>query len=137
MAYGMITSGILGAVAGLGEAAIKKIGDINEAELKAKIDAEKEKRIEEAQIRLEDRAAAREQGIYERNQAQKTLDQAAEDERNYQKGQQDIRNAVAKQQALDQYAQENPQALSSQSANIDLMTKKQNIANAQIGRAHV
>ena len=40
MAYGMITSGILGAVAGLGEAAIKKVGDINEAELKAKIDAE-------------------------------------------------------------------------------------------------
>ena len=78
MAYGMITSGILGAVAGLGEAAIKKIGDINEAELKAKIDAEKEKRIEEAQIRLENRAAAREQGIYDRNQSQEAINKATE-----------------------------------------------------------
>lgn len=78
MAYGMLTSFALGAAEGLGNAIVNKYSKDQDAEIKAKADAEREARIEEAQIRSEGRAATREQSIYERNQADKTLETGAQ-----------------------------------------------------------
>lgn len=78
MAYGMLTSFALGAAQGLGGAIINKLSKDQDAEIKAKADAEREARIEEAAIRSEGRAATREQSIYERNQADKTLETGAQ-----------------------------------------------------------
>lgn len=77
MAYGMLTSFALGAAQGLGGAIVNKLSKDQDAEIKAKADAEREARIEEAAIRSEGRAATREQSIYERNQADKTLETGA------------------------------------------------------------
>lgn len=55
MAYGMLTSFALGAAEGLGNAVVNKVGRMQEEELKAKIEAEREQRIEEAAIRAEGR----------------------------------------------------------------------------------
>ena len=78
MAYGMLTSFALGAAQGLGGAIVNKLSKDQDAEIKAKADAEREARIEEAAIRSEGRAATREQSIYERNQADKTLETGAQ-----------------------------------------------------------
>ena len=77
MAYGMLTSFALGAAQGLGGAIVNKLSKDQDAEIKAKADAEREARIEEAAIRSENRAVTREQSIYERNQADKTLETGA------------------------------------------------------------
>ena len=74
MAYGMLNSFALGATEGLGNAIVNKYSKDQDAEIKAKADAEREARIEEAQVRSEGRASTREQSIYERNQADKTLE---------------------------------------------------------------
>ena len=78
MAYGMLTSFALGAAQGLGNAIVNKLSKDQDAEIKAKADAEREARIEEAAIRSEGRASTREQSIYERNQADKTLETGAQ-----------------------------------------------------------
>jgi hypothetical protein len=78
MAYGMLTSFALGAAQGLGGAIVNKLSKDQDAEIKAKADAEREARIEEAAIRSENRAVTREQSIYERNQADKTLETGAQ-----------------------------------------------------------
>lgn len=78
MAYGMLTSFALGAAQGLGGAIVNKLSKDQDAEIKAKADAEREARIEEAAIRSEGRASTREQSIYERNQADKTLETGAQ-----------------------------------------------------------
>jgi hypothetical protein len=78
MAYGMLTSFALGAAQGLGTAMINKYSKDQDAEIKAKADAEREARIEEAAIRSEGRAATREESIYERNQADKYIERAEE-----------------------------------------------------------
>lgn len=77
MAYGMLTSFALGAAEGLGTALVNKFSKDQEVELKAKADMEREARIEEATKRSEERAMSREQSIYERNQADKTLETGA------------------------------------------------------------
>lgn len=74
----MLTSFALGAAEGLGNAIVNKYSKDQDAEIKAKADAEREARIEEAQIRSEGRAATREQSIYERSQADKTLETGAQ-----------------------------------------------------------
>ncbi len=74
----MLTSFALGAAQGLGGAIVNKLSKDQDAEIKAKADAEREARIEEAAIRAEGRAATREQSIYERNQADKTLETGAQ-----------------------------------------------------------
>lgn len=78
MAYGMLTSFALGAAEGLGNAIVNKYSKDQDAEIKAKADQEREARIEEAAIRSEGRASTREQFIYERNQADKTLETGAQ-----------------------------------------------------------
>jgi hypothetical protein len=78
MAYGMLTSFALGAAQGLGTAMINKYSKDQDAEIKAKADQEREARIEEAAIRSEGRSSIREQSIYERNQADKTLETGAQ-----------------------------------------------------------
>ena len=60
MAYGMLTSFALGAAQGLGGAIVNKLSKDQDAEIKAKADAEREARIEEAAIRSEGRAIVRE-----------------------------------------------------------------------------
>ena len=84
MAYGMLTSFALGAAEGLGNAIVNKYSKDQDAEIKAKADAEREARIEEAQIRSEGRASTREDLINERNQAQKTIDAATERQSKYE-----------------------------------------------------
>ncbi len=74
----MLTSFALGAAQGLGTAMINKYSKDQDAEIKAKADAEREARIEEAAIRSEGRAATREESIYERNQADKYIERAEE-----------------------------------------------------------
>ena len=74
----MLTSFALGAAQGLGGAIVNKLSKDQDAEIKAKADAEREARIEEAAIRSEGRASTREQSIYERNQADKTLETGAQ-----------------------------------------------------------
>lgn len=73
----MLTSFALGAAEGLGNAIVNKYSKDQDAEIKAKADAEREARIEEAAIRSEARASTREDLINERNQAQKVLETGA------------------------------------------------------------
>jgi hypothetical protein len=66
MAYGMLTSFALGAAEGLGNAIVNKYSKDQDAEIKAKADAEREARIEEAAIRSEGRAKVRADTDYAR-----------------------------------------------------------------------
>ena len=77
MAYGMLTSALLGAGTGLVKFGMDKVARSMEEEAKVKAEAEREARIEEAAKRSEERAMSREQSIYERNQADKTLETGA------------------------------------------------------------
>ncbi len=127
MAYGMLTSFALGAAQGLGGAIVNKLSKDQDAEIKAKADAEREARIEEAAIRSEGRAATREQSIYERNQAQKTIDSATEREAKWEDEQRKIREA------------NDPNTLTGQKNTIEIanlkktgMLTEQNIAEKQI-----
>lgn len=77
MAYGMLTSALLGAGTGLVKFGMDKVARSMEEEAKLKAEMEREARIEEATKRSEERAMSREQSIYERNQADKTLETGA------------------------------------------------------------
>jgi hypothetical protein len=82
MAYGMLTSFALGAAQGLGTAMINKYSKDQDAEIKAKADAEREARIEEAAIRSEGRAKVRADTDYARLRTDTLADkesQAAQD----------------------------------------------------------
>ena len=138
MAYGMLTSFALGAAEGLGNAIVNKYSKDQDAEIKAKADAEREARIEEAAIRSEGRAATREQSIYERNQADKTLETGANrqfeidkinlQEKNRKADEQDKRayendpNTLAGQAKI---AQLNAANTSNQSQQLELQTKSE------------
>jgi hypothetical protein len=78
MAYGMLTSFALGAAQGLGGAIVNKLSKDQDAEIKAKADAEREARIEEATIRLEARKNERSDFEFDRLQSQKVIDSATE-----------------------------------------------------------
>lgn len=90
---GMLTNALIGAAGGIGKAVVDKAGRMLEEEQRAKIEEERAKRIEEAAIRQEGRAATREEFIYERNQAQKTIDNATEREAKYEDEERKIREA--------------------------------------------
>jgi hypothetical protein len=82
MAYGMLTSFALGAAQGLGTAMINKYSKDQDAEIKAKADAEREARIEEAAIRSEGRLSIREDLKYNKMRTDTLADkesQAAQD----------------------------------------------------------
>jgi hypothetical protein len=78
MAYGMLTSFALGAAQGLGTAMINKYSKDQDAEIKAKADAEREARIEEAAIRLEGRKNLRSDFEYDRKAADETITKGEE-----------------------------------------------------------
>jgi hypothetical protein len=78
MAYGMLTSFALGAAQGLGGAIVNKLSKDQDAEIKAKADAEREARIEEAAIRSEGRAVTREDLKYNRMRTDTLADKATE-----------------------------------------------------------
>lgn len=73
----MLTSALLGAGTGLVKFGMDKVARSMEEEAKLKAEMEREARIEEATKRSEERAMSREQSIYERNQADKTLETGA------------------------------------------------------------
>jgi hypothetical protein len=93
MAYGMLTSFALGAAQGLGTAMINKYSKDQDAEIKAKADAEREARIEEAAIRLEGRKNERSDFEFDRLQSQKTIDSATEREAKFEDEKRKIREA--------------------------------------------
>ena len=74
MAYGMLTSFALGAAEGLGNAIVNKYSKDQDAEIKAKADAEREARIEEAAIRSENRAVTRDDLKYNKIRADTLAD---------------------------------------------------------------
>jgi hypothetical protein len=83
MAYGMLTSAALGAIGGLGEFAIGKITRSMEEEAKVKAEVEREARIEEAQIRSEDRATTREDLKYNKLRADTLADKETQYAQDY------------------------------------------------------
>jgi hypothetical protein len=93
MAYGMLTSFALGAAQGLGTAMINKYSKDQDAEIKAKADAEREARIEEAAIRLEGRKNLRSDYEYDRKSADETITKGEERQAKYEEEQRKIREA--------------------------------------------
>jgi hypothetical protein len=83
MAYGMLTSFALGAAQGLGTAMINKYSKDQDAEIKAKADAEREARIEEAAIRSEGRASTREDLKYNKIRADTLADKETQYAQDY------------------------------------------------------
>lgn len=83
MAYGMLTSFALGAAEGLGNAIVNKYSKDQDAEIKAKADAEREARIEEAAIRLEGRKNLRSDFEYDRKAADETITKGEERQAKY------------------------------------------------------
>ena len=84
MAYGMLTSFVLGAAQGLGGAIVNKLSKDQDAEIKAKADAEREARIEEAAIRSEGRKNTRSDYEYDRKSADETISKAEERQAKYE-----------------------------------------------------
>ena len=93
MAYGMLTSFALGAAEGLGNAIVNKYSKDQDAEIKAKVDAEREARIEEAAIRLEGRKNLRSDYEYDRKSADETITKGEERQAKYEEEQRKIREA--------------------------------------------
>jgi hypothetical protein len=93
MAYGMLTSFALGAAEGLGTAIVNKYSKDQDAEIKAKADAEREARIEEAAIRLEGRKNLRSDYEYDRKSADETITKGEERQAKYEEEQRKIREA--------------------------------------------
>jgi hypothetical protein len=83
MAYGMLTSFALGAAEGLGNAIVNKYSKDQDAEIKAKADAEREARIEEAAIRSEGRASTREELKYNKLRADTLADKETQYAQDY------------------------------------------------------
>ena len=69
MAYGMLTSALLGAGTGLVKFGMDKVARSMEEEAKVKAEAEREARIEEAAKRAEERKNTRSDFEYDRSQA--------------------------------------------------------------------
>lgn len=84
MAYGMLTSFALGAAEGLGNAIVNKYSKDQDAEIKAKADAEREARIEEAAKRTEERKNVRSDYEYDRKSADETISKAEERQAKYE-----------------------------------------------------
>jgi signal peptidase I len=83
MAYGMLTSFALGAAQGLGGAIVNKLSKDQDAEIKAKADAEREARIEEAAIRSEGRSIIREDLKYNKIRADTLADRESQYAQDY------------------------------------------------------
>ena len=79
----MLTSFALGAAQGLGTAMINKYSKDQDAEIKAKADAEREARIEEAAIRSEGRASTREDLKYNKIRADTLADKETQYAQDY------------------------------------------------------
>lgn len=79
----MLTSFALGAAQGLGTAMINKYSKDQDAEIKAKADAEREARIEEAAIRSEGRASTREELKYNKLRADTLADKETQYAQDY------------------------------------------------------
>jgi hypothetical protein len=93
MAYGMLTSFALGAAEGLGNAIVNKYSKDQDAEIKAKADAEREARIEEAALRTESRKNTRSDFEYDRKAADETITKAEERQAKYDEEERKIREA--------------------------------------------
>jgi hypothetical protein len=78
MAYGMLTSALLGAGTGLVKFGMDKVARSMEEEAKVKAEAEREARIEEAAIRTESRKNERSDFEYDRKAADETIAKAEE-----------------------------------------------------------
>jgi hypothetical protein len=78
MAYGMLTSALLGAGTGLVKFGMDKVARSMEEEAKVKAEAEREARIEEAAIRTESRKNERSDFEYDRKAADETITKAEE-----------------------------------------------------------
>jgi hypothetical protein len=83
MAYGMITSALLGAGTGLVKFGMDKVARSMEEEAKLKADQEREARIEEAAIRSEGRAATREESKYNKLRADTLADKETQYAQDY------------------------------------------------------
>jgi hypothetical protein len=76
MAYGMLTSALLGAGTGLVKFGMDKVARSMEEEAKVKAEAEREGRIEEAAIRSESRKNTRSDFEYDRKSSDETIKKA-------------------------------------------------------------
>jgi hypothetical protein len=83
MAYGMITSALLGAGTGLVKFGMDKVARSMEEEAKVKAEAEREARIEEAAIRTESRKNTRSDFEYDRKAADETITKGEERQAKY------------------------------------------------------
>jgi hypothetical protein len=83
MAYGMLTSALLGAGTGLVKFGMDKVARSMEEEAKVKAEAEREARIEEAAIRSENRAATREDTKYNKLRADTLADKETQYAQDY------------------------------------------------------
>jgi hypothetical protein len=133
MAYGMLTSFALGAAEGLGNAIVNKYSKDQDAEIKAKADAEREARIEEAAIRSEGRASTREQSIYERNQADKTLETGAQHQWTVDTEKRASAEKLAEEQRKQAW-EKDPTNPSYQSTMQQIEASKSSLSNADLSR---
>jgi hypothetical protein len=127
MAYGMLTSALLGAGTGLVKFGMDKVSRSMEEEAKLKADAEREARIEEAAIRSEGRKNERSDFEFDRLQSQKAIDSATEREAKFEDERRKLREA------------NDPNTLTGQKNTIEIanlkktgMLTEQNIAEKQI-----
>jgi len=93
MAYGMLTSALLGAGTGLVKFGMDKVARSMEEEAKVKAEAEREARIEEAAIRTESRKNLRSDYEYDRKAADETITKAEERQAKSDEEQRKIREA--------------------------------------------
>jgi hypothetical protein len=93
MAYGMLTSALLGAGTGLVKFGMDKVARSMEEDAKVKAEAEREARIEEAAIRTESRKNTRSDFEYDRKAADETITKAEGRQDKYDEEQRKIREA--------------------------------------------
>ena len=129
----MLTSFALGAAEGLGNAIVNKYSKDQDAEIKAKADAEREARIEEAAIRSEGRASTREQSIYERNQADKTLETGAQHQWTVDTEKRASAEKLAEEQRKQAW-EKDPTNPSYQSTMQQIEASKSSLSNADLSR---
>jgi hypothetical protein len=127
MAYGMLTSFALGAAQGLGGAIVNKLSKDQDAEIKAKADAEREARIEEAAIRSEGRAIVREDLKYNKIRADTLADRESQYAQDYIVKSEDSQRRVDEDIAKENRAQKRE----NDPTTIDYKVKAQQLESAR------
>lgn len=129
----MLTSALLGAGTGLVKFGMDKVARSMEEEAKVKAETEREARIEEAAIRSEARASTREQSIYERNQADKTLETGAQHQWTVDTEKRASVEKLAEEQRKQAW-EKDPTNPSYQSTMQQIEASKSSLSNADLSR---